>query len=69
MGNEEIKMDLTEVYIIQYNDNSISKEGYSTLENAIKFINIRSYNPKPVRVLLYVDNQGNEYKILPINVK
>lgn len=62
-------MDLTEVYIIQYNDNSISKEGYSTLENAIKFINIRSYNPKPVRVLLYVDNQGNEYKILPINVK
>jgi hypothetical protein len=62
-------MDLTEVYIIQYNDNSISKEGYSTLENAIKFINTRSYNPKPVRVLLYVDDQGNEYKIIPINIK
>lgn len=62
-------MDLTEFYIIQYNDNSISKEGYSTLENAIKFINTRSYNPKPVRVLLYVDDQGNEYKIVPINIK
>lgn len=62
-------MDLTEVYIIQYNNNSISKEGYSTLENAIKFINTRSYNPRPVRVLMYVDDQGNEYKILPINVK
>jgi hypothetical protein len=68
MGSEEIKMGL-EVYIIQYNNNSISKKGYSTLKNAIKFINTRSYNPKPVRVLLYVDDQGNEYKILPINVK
>lgn len=62
-------MDLTEVYIIEYNDKSISKEGYLALEDAIKFINTRSYNPKQVRVLLYVDNQGNEYKILPINIK
>jgi len=62
-------MELTEVYIIQYNGKSISKEGYLTLEDAVKFINTRSYNPKQVRVLLYVDDQGNEYKILPINIK
>lgn len=62
-------MELTEVYIIQYNDKSISKDGYLTLEDAIKFINTRSYNPQPVRVLMYIDDQGNEYKILPINIK
>jgi len=62
-------MELTEVYIIQYNDKSISKEGYLTLEDAIKFINTRSYNPKPLRFLLYIDDQGNKYKILPINIK
>jgi len=62
------KENTSEVYIIQFNEISVSKEGYSTLEKAIKFINTRSYNPQPVRALLYKDELGNEYKILPITI-
>ena len=56
-----------EIYIVQYNGTSVSKEGYYTLEKAIKFIDSRSYNPSKVRELVYVDTEGNEYKILIIN--
>lgn len=62
-------MDRQEIYIIQFNGMSISKEGYYNLENAIMFINSRNFNPKPVRALMYEDDQNNEYKILPINIK
>lgn len=61
-------MDKLEVYIIQFNGTSVSKEGYSNLEDAIKFINTRSYNPKPTRVLAYKDDLDNQYLILPINI-
>ena len=62
-------MDTTEIYIIQFNGNSVSKEGYSTLEKAVKFINTRSYNPLPIKTLTFEDILGNEYKILPIIIK
>ena len=64
-----IIFEIDEVYVIQFNGISISKEGYSTLEKAVNFINGRSYNPSKVRELAYVDTEGNEYKILIINLK
>jgi len=62
---------MTEVYVVQFNSANVGKEGYSTLEKAISFINGRSYNPKVVEasILVYVDTQGNNYKILPITIK
>lgn len=66
---EEVEK-VIEVYIIQYNGKSVSKDGYFTLEKAIEFIENRSYNSISVdNTLNYLDSQGNRYKILPITIK
>jgi len=57
------------IYIIIYNEVTISSEGYDSLEKAEKFIETRNYSPAKIDIWLYEDTIGNTYKIKEISVK
>lgn len=58
------------VYVVLCNNN-VSTEGYEEVEDAISFIESRSYEPFIVKNQgwTWTDKKGNEYKIKEIRIR
>lgn len=61
---------MNKVYVVLYNE-KISSEGYNTIDKAVNFIEQRFGEPIQdiSKGWLWIDKDGNEYKIKEINIR